>query len=202
MYDLILSGIRSSYAENHLGDFFYSTALAHKPKLTVELGSFMGYSSLHIAAALRDNKDTESEFHLIDLWDQYPYRHCSMETIVQNFKKNELLSLPHCKCSFINEDVFEADSNYSSSTIDLLHIDISNDGQSLQHCLNRWHEKLNTGGILLFEGGSEERDRIDWMIEYGKKSIRSFTESAWFGDHYEAVTIQPFPSLTFARKMK
>lgn len=202
MYNLILSGIRSSYAENHLGDFFYSTALAHKPKLTVELGSFMGYSSLHIAAALRDNKDTESEFHLIDLWDKYPYRHCSMETIVQNFKKNELLSLPHCKCSFINEDVFEADSNYLSSTIDLLHIDISNDGQSLQHCLNRWHEKLNTGGILLFEGGSEERDRIDWMIEYGKKSIRSFTESAWFGGHYEAVTIQPFPSLTFARKIK
>ena len=87
MYDLILSGIRSSYAENHLGDFFYTTALAHKPELAVELGSFMGYSSLHIAAALRDNKDTRSELHLIDLWDKYTYRHCSLETIVQNFKK-------------------------------------------------------------------------------------------------------------------
>ena len=63
MYNLILSGIRSSYAENHLGDFFYSTVLTHKPALVVELGSFMGYSSLHIAAA----KIVETcEFYLQD----------------------------------------------------------------------------------------------------------------------------------------
>jgi len=202
MYNLILSGIRSSYAENHLGDFFYSTVLAHKPALVVELGAFMGYSALHIAAALRDNKTTQSELHIIDLWEKPPSCDCSMETLVQNFDRNELLNLPHCKVSFTNEDAFETYSNYRINSLDLLHVDIRNDGDSLERCINLWHDKIKLGGILLFEGGSAERDSIDWMKESNRKPIRSFIQSDWFQEHYEAVTMQPFPSLTFARKVK
>lgn len=39
------------------------------------------------------------------------------------------------------------------------------------------------------------------ILQLGLEDL-SFTQSDWFKEHYEAVTIQPFLSLTFARKVK
>ncbi|MCG8606993.1 hypothetical protein MJD09_18675, partial [bacterium] len=93
MDKLDLEGVESSYVENHFGTLFYSITRVEQPKLVVELGTYLGYSALHITAALRDNKHVESEFHMIDLWDRYKYRHCSIENATEIFRRNEFLNL-------------------------------------------------------------------------------------------------------------
>ena len=202
MLGLNLDGVESSYIQNHFGNVFYSIVRSERPKFLVELGSYQGYSALHMAMALRDNKDIESELHLVDLWDSYKYRHCSLASTVENFRKNDLLSVENCTIRFKNQDAYEIAAGYVDDSIDLLHIDISNDGASLVRCLSSWHQKLRLDATLLIEGGSGERDQVEWMTEFAKAPIQSYLESSWFSDHYHAVTIQSFPSLTIARRKK
>ena len=77
----------SSYAQNNFGNLFYSLVIIYKPRLVVELGTYHGYSGLNMAFALRDLAENQSELHLVDLWDEYPYRHCSKETAQSHFAK-------------------------------------------------------------------------------------------------------------------
>ena len=202
MNDLNLEGIESSYIQNHYGDLFYSLIRIEQPSLVVELGTYLGFSGLHMAAALRDNKHGESELHLIDLWDRYKYRHCSIETTTENFRKNDLLNLENATVRFKNQDAFEISADYEETSIDFLHIDVSNDGGTLERCVESWHPKIRLNGTLVMEGGSAERDQIDWMVKFSKKPIESFLTSSWFKEHFQATTVQPFPSLTLARRVK
>ncbi len=198
--ELELTGVQSSYRHNRFGDVFYALTVALKPQTVVELGTFMGYSALHIAAALCDS-DKNSTLTMIDLWDMYPYRHCSLETTREHFRRNGLLDLDNVACNFINKDAFRAHNDFEAHAIDMLHIDISNDGEKLARCMHGWHDKLKPGALVLIEGGSEERDSIEWMIEHEKEPIRKFLISEWFRRKFEFATLEPFPSLTIARKL-
>ncbi len=198
---LDLNGVESSYSKNRIGGLFYALTSSCRPRLTVELGTFMGYSALHMAAALSSLGPERSRLCMVDLWDEYPYRHCSLEKTREHFRRNGLLSAPNLRCDFLNADAFEVYTQFQEAEIDLLHIDISNDGTSLQRCLVKWHDKLRPGGLLLIEGGSDARDRIEWMVHYDRKPIRSFLRGRWFSNRYEHVTLTPFPSITIARKL-
>lgn len=200
-HGLDLTDVQSSYLEHAFGEVFYALVRAHRSKCIVELGTFQGYSGLHMAAGLRDNQISGSELHLIDLWDEYPYRHCSLQSTQQKFEKNQLLATEYLRTCFHNLNAFEAQAEFETAAIDLLHIDISNDGKSLQQALSLWHDKLCASALLLIEGGSAERDEINWMVKYDKQPIRQFLNSDWFRDRYEFMTLQPFPSLTIARKL-
>ncbi|MFQ5708111.1 MAG: O-methyltransferase [bacterium] len=202
MPGLNLFGIHSSYAENDYGQLFYALARILKPSLVVELGTYMGYSALHFAAAMRDNTSVNSELHMIDLWEAYSYRRCTKNVTMEHFRHSELLGVNNLKLEFINADAEQSWTNYEDDSIDILHVDLSNDGRSLNRCLQAWSPKLNRDGLLLFEGGSQERDRIDRMVKYQKSPIRDFIDSHWFTDHFEAVTLAPFPSLTISRLKK
>jgi hypothetical protein len=197
---LKLTGLESSYLENTYGDLFYTVTKLQKPKFIVELGSYTGYSGLHMAAALRDLTDGQYHLTLVDLWDKYKYRHCSRETTRNHFRQNGLLNMDHCKIDFLNKDAFLAHTHFESLSIDLLHVDISNDGRSLDQTLSLWHNKLRVGGTLILEGGSFERDKVPWMLKYDKSPIKSFLKSVWFSSHYEYVVFEPYPSLTLALK--
>lgn len=197
-----LQGIESSYIENSYGDFFYAIAQLYKPQRIVELGTFMGYSALHMAAAFRDCPDSKTHLSLVDLWDNYPFRHCSLETTRENFKKNKLHNLKNCEISFLNKSAYDVADSFDNGSVDLLHVDISNDGQSQEKTISLWHDKIREGGILLMEGGSPERDKISWMVEYNKTPIADFLNSSWFKAQYEFVILCPYPSLTFARRIK
>jgi len=53
---------------------------------------------------------------------------------------------------------------------DLMHLDVSNTGDIIELVYKTVAEWKNTGPIL-FEGGTEERDKVDWMIKYDKTPI-------------------------------
>ena len=200
MLNLDLNGVESSYRSSHLGPLLYGLVRSHTPRLVVELGTYHGYAALHFAAALRDNM-TRSRLHLIDLWNLYPYRHCSIESAQDNFSRNDLLNLPDCEVSFKEGDAFQSSSDYADEGIDLLHIDISNTGDKLKQLLEVWTPKMsrNPNTLIILEGGSKERDEVAWMVEHQMTPIQSLLSSKWFVERFSHFCFEPFPSLSVLR---
>ena len=56
---------------------------------------------------------------------------------------------------------------------DLLHVDISNNGNTLVELSIKCFNQLKQGKHILFEGGSIERDNVEWMVRYNKQPINS-----------------------------
>jgi hypothetical protein len=199
---LDLAGVESSYKDASYGSFFYALVRVLRPVRVVELGTYFGYSGLHMTAALRDNTRTGSEITMIDLWDEYPYRHCSAEETRSHFARNALLDIAECAVNFINADAYDAASRFDGGSVDLLHIDISNDGDKMAEIVPIWEQKLSPSpnATLLIEGGSIERDRIEWMPKYHKAPLRPWLEGPWVSERFSRMTLDPFPSITMLRR--
>ena len=59
--------------------------------------------------------------------------------------------------------------------------------------------KLRREGLLLLEGGSSDRDNIQWMNKYKFKKIKPYLDKLRFKD-YDIFTFDKMPSLTIIRK--
>lgn len=191
-------GIESSYAENNYGLLLYTLVKLYKPKIVVELGSLAGYSGLHIAAAMRDNDTPDRAFNMIDLWDSYAFKHCSIETIHKNFQREGLLDKHWRWINFMQANANDAAKLFRDGSIDMLHIDISNDGVKLRETFSVWEPKLSDGAIIIVEGGSFERDHVAWMEEFKKPGIQGWLDAMAL--RYLSWTFSPFPSVTLLRK--
>ena len=149
--------VESSYRENDLGNTLYNLVMELKPKTIIEFGTLNGYSAIAMAMALRDL----GEGHLIsyDLWDYYKFKHGN-QAVVQNtideLGLTEWISLA------------QGDLKHWEGKADLVHVDISNDGETLQMLKNK-----NIGGTVIFEGGTPERDKVQWMTKYNKMPMLS-----------------------------
>jgi predicted O-methyltransferase YrrM len=172
--------LNSSYRKNNFGEVFEALAFVKRPKLAVEVGVLEGYSAFHIS------KYAE-KLILCDIFEEFPYHHANREDIVTKF--------PHADIVHMNfyEDL------PTLKDIDLLHVDIANDGDTFLHFLKFYYQLLAPGGIALLEGGSEERDGYWWMKAFKKKPIReALQEFDAQGVNYHV--INAFPSLTIVRK--
>lgn len=187
----------SSYEENNYGDFFYSLVRVYRPGKIVELGTLTGYSAYHIARGLRDNG--KGWLNCYDLWENYDpqenygFFKASKSSAEENLKEfKDIISLNL-------DDAIGVDKKYG--TIDILHVDLHNEGEILQEIIPRWTDK--TRQFIIIEGGSSERDRVDSMIKFNKAPIKKWLEdfSSRRGD-VQYLTIEPFPSITIIRKNK
>ena len=188
--------MRSSYAKNNYEAIFENVIKIFLPHKCVELGVLDGYSTLHIAkGAMEAFVKSNHPMHLnaYDLWEDYPYKHGSMadvEYMLQRHKVNELVTLH-------KRDAFTVHDDYAKNSVCFLHVDLSNDGEVLRKIVERWDDKLSFGGMMMFEGGSVERDNVDWMIKYGKESIRDeINTNITLNKKYLFATHYPFPSLS------
>jgi len=199
---LDLAGVESSYEDANYGSLFYGLVRSHRPARVVELGAYLGYSGLHMAAALRDNDTIGSEIYLIDLWDEYPYRHCSMADTKESFARNGLLGVAHCPVNFINADALSAADRFADGSVDFLHVDISNDGDKMADIIPIWERKLSRepNALMVLEGGSAARDKIEWMTKYEKRPLRSWLEDPWVSERFCWFVVNPFPSITVIRR--
>ena len=200
MHGLDLSGVESSYAANGFGTLFYALARSLRPASAVELGTFKGYSALHLAAGMRDGGRSGASLHLLDLWSDYRFRHCPRAEVEERMRRNGLLDVPGLRVELRQSDVLTCAGGYLDESVDLLHIDVSHDAETLRAVLERWAVKVRRDGVLLFEGGSAERDRVPWMLAYGKVPIESLLRGDWFRERFDAVVLPPYPSLTIARR--
>lgn len=194
--------IDSSYAQNDFGKAFYSIVRCHRPTVLVEIGVLHGYSALHMGMSVKHNHSLYGHPGILkcyDIWDKYQYNHAIKNEVQERVNKYELqdyVKLEEC-------DAFEVHKFYSNSDVHLAHIDISNDGAIVEEMLNLWHPKICGRGMIIFEGGSEERDRVEWMIKYNKKPISPFIQnSPVIQEKYWHGIYRKFPSLTILLKIK
>lgn len=194
--------MRSSYIQHNYGELIKQYIMAWQPRTFVELGVLDGYSTLHIAQGIKWLKERRGyQFHLdaYDLFDDYPYKHGSKEAV-------EALLKEHSMSEFVNVykgSAYEVHKNYpdmvleEGSGIQFLHIDISNTGKTIKDLMELWHPKIAARGLVLIEGGSDERDECDWMKEYGAPSIKEEIRSnPLINKYYQYGSYFEFPGIT------
>lgn len=192
--------MRSSYARNQFSHTFIDIVCAVPPSIAVEIGVLDGYSAISIAKGLAKVDFFKNQIgHLFayDLWEDYKYRHGNIEDVQVELKSAKIDNY----VTLLKMDAFEVHKEYEDNSVGLVHIDISNDGDILKEMVEVWTPKLKAGGIFLFEGGSEERDRVEWMMKYEKKPIRpEFISNKIIQDNYMYGVYSKFPSMIIARK--
>jgi len=187
--------MRSSYKKNNYGKVFYDLVRIHKPEKMVELGVLDGYSSLHFAKGLKDNN--KGRLYCYDLWDEYNYNHGNFDkvfTMLYNEGVKDRVTLR-------KGDAFKVHKDWRDNEIDMLHVDISNDGDIVCEILNLWHNKVSK--IIAFEGGTQERDNIEWMIKYSKKPILPvLCNNKIIDEEFDIINFLSFPGLILMFKKK
>jgi len=173
---------RSSYKLNNYASVFCEICLALNPSSILEIGILDGYS---LEAFTKSCKDS-TEIFAIDLFEDYEYKSGNYQFIKEMFKEHDNVKI--LKDSFYKY-------YKSSNRFVLIHIDISNDGEVYDFAVKNYLPLVNKA--LLLEGGSVERDNVDWMIRYNKKPINSYIKS--IEKYFEIEIINKFPSLTIIK---
>jgi hypothetical protein len=94
-------------------------------------------------------------------------------------------------------DAFKVCNYFADRKVDFLHMDISNDGDILKKTIECWGPKISTGGIIAFEGGSVERDNVEWMKKYHRKPIAPEVINISFDNfQFDVQVFSKFPSMT------
>ena len=172
--------MRTSYITKDLnyGDLLESISFTKKPNNILEIGILDGYS---ITSFLNGYKATKIDAY--DLSDDFNGNHSNKDYIIDKFK-NDNVSINYG--DFYNLKI--------SKKYDLIHIDIANNGEVYEFAIKNYLPKLNKNGILILEGGSEERDNISWLIKYNKPKIRNVIEK--YSSVYKIKTYGNIPSVT------
>lgn len=158
----------SSYEANSYGDLFYCLVRIYQPEKVVELGTRAGYSAYHMARALKDN--SHGSLDCYDLWENH------LENLGLNMSKSDAEENLKEFSSIVNlnlADALEVDEKYD--TIDILHVDLDNDGGILEQIVPVWIDKVRQ--LIIIEGGSPERDQLASVTDYKKLPV-----SKWLND--------------------
>lgn len=175
--------IQSSYRQNDFNSIFKIICENVKPKSVLEIGILDGYS---LDSFVR-NTSSETKIVAIDLFDKYEYKNSNYKFINNSFKKNKNVEILHGDFFCYHK---------KSSNFDIIHIDISNDADIYKFSIENYFPKANK--LLLLEGGSKERDDVNWMKEYKKPKINKFLNEIKKDYNFQIVDL--FPSLTIFYK--
>lgn len=153
--------IVSSYTPNNIGKSIYDIIIKYKPKKIIDFGLLYGYSTVCLAQAVKDNGFGEIIGY--DLFEEYPYKASDKSIVENNLKYYNLEKYVTLKKMDFNDWI----ENYNED-FDLLHLDISNNGDIISKIYNKYPNSK-----IIFEGGTEQRDNIEWMIKYDKPKMLS-----------------------------
>ncbi len=171
-------GLASSYGMNDLGRTIYTYTMAVKPKIVFEVGTYFGYSAVCIAQALRD-LGGDRMLVCYDLWDKYKYNHCGMSDTRKNITGYDLMrfvTLIEMPLRYIKYN--------TGVTPDMMHVDISNDGDIIKDVYNS-----SMCDNTIFEGGSKERDQVEWMVKHNKTPIRGSCSYTIIDERFPSISL-------------
>jgi hypothetical protein len=177
------------------------------PKVIVELGVLDGYSTIHLGKGARyfeTQRNFPCHVYSFDLFEDYEFKHGNKEEVERRIREEGLQDY----ITLQKGNAFEVHNQFQDGSVTLLHIDISNDGDKISTLLKSWYPKLSmnaigAGGWVLIEGGSVERDHIEWMELYNKVPIRTALYGPFASEYYHPPMVLPdFPSLTILRKKR
>lgn len=179
--------IKSSYSQNDIGRTFYDFVLKHKPKKIVEIGVLYGYSTVAMAMAL--DEIGEGHIYAYDLFEDYQFNHSTMPETQANIDRYGLSKYVTLSKKDYKEWLKQPED------FDLLHVDVSNHGDTIRDLYVAIKDQINRGAIVIFEGGATgERDQIPWMVKYG------FPKIIDSGVPYEVIN-EKFPSVSMIKKV-
>lgn len=194
--------MHSSYAKHNYAEVFKAIVSAFQPQRCVELGVLEGYSTVAIGQALKANFEKGgARGHLAahDLFEEYKYRNAALETAQKNVDEagvGEFVTLHR-------QHADQVDSDYEDGSVGLLHIDLSNCGDTVRWAMEKWDRKMIHGGIILFEGGTDERDNVEWMLKFNRKPMKAELETNPIIEaNYVFATYMKFPGLTCLLKKR
>jgi hypothetical protein len=130
-----------------------------------------------------------------DIFDKFNGNHAKRDFLDVKFTKDKY---PNLKIQ--DGDFYKVYKKYEDQSIDILHVDIANNGDTYQFVFDRYMSKMKKNGIILLEGGSEERDNIEWMKKYDKPKIKPIIEKYQQQPIYSIKTFGKIPSLTLVQK--
>ena len=169
--------MRSSYAQNNFSEIFELLCLTIRPQRIVEFGILDGYSLQCFT------ENSNAEITALDLFDDFPYNSANFSEIKLRFPD----------VNVIKGDFFRSSHLFDDSSIDILHIDIANNGAVYEFAFEHYWPKVR--GVMILEGGSEERDHVSWMSKYDKPKIRPVIYR-YQSIGYKIKIFEKYPSLT------
>jgi predicted O-methyltransferase YrrM len=190
-----IKSLRSSYQKNDIGRTLEIMTLGNKPTIIVECGILDGYSLYHFAKATKANSEAkyfQGHVFAYDLFDDYEFKHGNAVNVYNMLKYEGVADY----VTILQGDADKVRDQYDDHSIDLLHIDISNDGNTFLKMFELWSHKISRFGRIVFEGGSEERDKVEWMKKYNKRPIRSVLPKFVSNKKWKISVIKQWPSLT------
>lgn len=181
--------MRTSYNNtiNYL-DLLKVITVLEDPRVIVEFGILDG-ASLEVFA---DNSTASIQAY--DIFDDFNGNHAKLEQTLTKFKDASNVIIGH-------GDFYNMHTEFENGSIDLLHIDIANNGDIFCYAIEHYLEKVSAGGLLLLEGGSSQRDQVEWMIKFNKKPIYPYGDNIKAYKHIEVLTVGAIPSVTLIRKL-
>lgn len=175
---------KSSYINNiNYKDIFSTLCFLNKPKRVVEIGILDGYSLKSIADSVSNNCQIDA----YDIFDEFNGNSANKENLNNIFATYTNVNIQY-------GNFYNLVNTFDNNSIDILHIDIANNGDVYEYVFNNYINKIKKGGIIVLEGGSNERDNIEWMNKYNKPKIKPILEQ--FSSKYNILTIGNVPSIT------
>jgi len=175
--------IESSYKKNNFDDIFKKICEKVNPESILEIGILDGYS----LKAFANYSSKDSDIVAIDLFDDYKYKNSNFKFVKNLFSQYKNVDIKY-------GNFYEY--HKICDNFDIIHIDISNDANTFKYSLNHYFQKANK--LLILEGGSKERDNVEWMTKFNKPSINKFLKN--LDSEYKFDVIELFPSLTIFYK--
>jgi predicted O-methyltransferase YrrM len=181
--------MRTSYSNSELnyGDLLQSITYSIQPKNILEIGILDGYSLTQFISASNKNITIKA----YDLFDEFNGNHADKPILENKFINNQNVSIEYGNFYDLHKDI-------SDNTIDIIHIDIANNGDIFEYAIENYLSKLNNNGIMILEGGSIERDNVEWMKKYNKSPIYDVLQK--YKETLEIKVFGNFPSITLIRK--
>ena len=182
--------IRSSYLNNvNYGDVIECITFLQNPKKIVEIGILDGFSLLTFAKTASPACDISA----YDIFNKFNGNHANYDDCTEKFKMYKNVSIK-------DGDYYKIYNDIEDSSIDILHIDIANNGDVFQFAFDNYMPKITNDGIIILEGGSIERDNVQWMHKYNKPPILPIILKN--SRYLNIKTIGTMPSITIARRYK
>ena len=175
---------KSSYLNNiNYGDIFKTILFMINPTSIVEIGILDGFSLKTMA----DNTSNNCVIKAYDIFDEFNGNSADKEALQKDFLKNDNVTIEY-------GDFYKLCHDIQDNSIDLLHIDIANNGHVFEYVIKNYIKKIKRNGIIILEGGSNERDNVEWMNIYNKPKIQPIIEK--YSSSVNIKVIGKIPSLS------
>ena len=170
--------MHSSYTNNvDFGTLIEGITTVVRPTSILEVGILEGFS----LECFRRASAQDTQIQAFDIFEDFNGTHADKTSLQTRFAPYPNVSIEYGDFYEVHKDI---------SNIDIIHIDIANNGDVFEYAMKHYLPKLSEKGIMILEGGSNERDHIEWMVKYNKPKIQPIVKK------YGLKVLGIMPSLT------